>query len=1087
MFIMKTKSIFFVLISILIGSSIFAVNPDNDEINAAILVYNSHAFNPAGEDDDDFAEGGESIGLKVNLFNSGTETATNVSAILSCTDPDILITDDSENFPSIVSDGDVWCIGDFDFDIDENCEEHFVDFTLTISSDQGTWTSPFQIHIFPANEVLLPVLLYNSHAYDPAGDDDDDLPEGGESIGLLINIFNSGVETATNIDAVISCTDADITIIDNTASFPDIMVDGNAWCEEDFDFDIADDCIEKDVEFTIEMESSEGIWTNTFIIHILPANEILLPSLVYNSHEYNPAGNDNDDLPEGGESIGLLINIFNSGVETATNIDAVISCSDDDITIIDNSASFPNIMSDSNAWCVEDFDFDIAEDCIEKDVEFSLEMESSEGIWTSTFIIHILPANEQLLPTLIYNSHSYNPAGDDDDNLPEGGESIGLMINVFNSGVETATNIDAIISCTDADITIIDNTASFPNIMSDSNAWTIEDFDFEIAEDCIEKDVEFSLEMESSEGIWTNTFIIHILQANEILTPILTYNTHAYDPAGDDDDDLPEGGESIGLLINIFNSGVETATSIDAIISCDDVDITLIDSITSFPNIMSDSNAWCSDDFDFDIHEECIEKDVEFTIEMESNEGIWTSTFVVHILPANEQLLPTLLYNTHIYNPAGADDDDKPEAGESIGLSINLFNSGIQTATDINAVITCADPDITITDHSESYPNIMSDSNAWCFDTFEFDISPNATEHEVEFSIEMTSDEGVWTSTFQVQIFEANLVGDPILLYNNHEYSPAGDDDDGRVEGGETVTMLVSIYNSGLDTARNVHAIITCADSDITITSAADTYENIDSDSEVWNLDGFTFDVDPSSVEQDIEFSFQITSDEGVWMQSLIVHVYEANDPPAPILLYNNHEFSPAGSDDDGFAEGSENIGLLVSLFNSGISTANNISSILTCSDPDITISDSIATFSDIDSDEEVWSTGGYYFSIDPDCLEHNVIFTLKISTDEGIWVSPFLVHIYPTNYFGIAELPESINIAYPNPNNGVFKLRSNDFNGKFEYMVYDIYGKLHQSGEDVFVNNNDPIFNLSELNTGVFFLKINMDGIQYVQKIIIQ
>lgn len=93
------------------------------------------------------AEVGEEIDIEVELYNSGNADAHNVSAILTTTNPNITITDDTEGFPDINAGSSEWTNGDFDFTISNPCTTGNVNFSLNISSDEGTWTDNFSVFI----------------------------------------------------------------------------------------------------------------------------------------------------------------------------------------------------------------------------------------------------------------------------------------------------------------------------------------------------------------------------------------------------------------------------------------------------------------------------------------------------------------------------------------------------------------------------------------------------------------------------------------------------------------------------------------------------------------------------------------------------------------------------------------------------------------------------------------------------------------------------------------------------------------------------------------------------------------------------
>ncbi|HKR05363.1 MAG TPA: C10 family peptidase, partial [Bacteroidia bacterium] len=95
------------------------------------------------------AEAGEEIDMSVELQNFlGNATAHNVHADLSTTDSDITITDDSEDYPDISIGLSEWTNSDYDFDISSSCPEKDVTFSLSITSDESSWTANFVVHIY---------------------------------------------------------------------------------------------------------------------------------------------------------------------------------------------------------------------------------------------------------------------------------------------------------------------------------------------------------------------------------------------------------------------------------------------------------------------------------------------------------------------------------------------------------------------------------------------------------------------------------------------------------------------------------------------------------------------------------------------------------------------------------------------------------------------------------------------------------------------------------------------------------------------------------------------------------------------------
>jgi C1A family cysteine protease len=68
----------------------------------------------------------------------------------------------------------------------------------------------------------------------------------------------------------------------------------------------------------------------------------------------------------------------------------------------------------------------------------------------------------------------------------------------------------------------------------------------------------------------------------------------------------------------------------------------------------------------------------------------------------------TLTYENHQVSEVTGDGDEIPEPGETISLSVNLKNSGPQSATSVSATLSTATPGITITDATATFPDIPS-------------------------------------------------------------------------------------------------------------------------------------------------------------------------------------------------------------------------------------------------------------------------------------------------------------------------------------------------------------------------------------------
>lgn len=125
--------------------------------------------------------------------------------------------------------------------------------------------------------------------------------------------------------------------------------------------------------------------------------------------------------------------------------------------------------------------------------------------------------------------------------------------------------------------------------------------------------------------------------------------------------------------------------------------------------------------------------------------GIGRST----VLPLYPPDPITLTYEGHQVSEAVGDGDGIPEPGETITLSVDLKNSGPDTATSVEATLSTTLPGINITSPVATFPDIPSDeirtSEPPHF-TFEIDplVEPGT---RVDFDLSITCDEGSFNAT----------------------------------------------------------------------------------------------------------------------------------------------------------------------------------------------------------------------------------------------------------------------------------------------------------------------------------------------------
>lgn len=450
---------------------------------------------------------------------------------------------------------------------------------------------------FSPNE---PSLSYASHSLTELSGDGDAYPEKGESFRMPISLSNAaGAASATTVTGTLSESDAYITITDNTGNWPDISAGATAGSNfNHFSFTIADNDATCDhvAEFIIDWDCESGTYTGTDSFDITLGCPD--PVLEYASNSIDDGtGGDGDTYPEPGETVVMHVTLNHTGGADADDISATLSESDAYITITDNAADWPDIDIGGSAESDADhFEFTIGGGCPNGHVvDFTLDWNCYCGSGSENFQVTIGGPR----PELVYAPDPIlTEISGDGDIYPEPGESFRMAIELYNDGTANATGISGRLSESDADITLDDGAASWPNIAIDDTASSQPDhFAFTVGSSAVcGHVVQFTLiDTANFDVVDTNTIEVTISSPDADLS----YDSHVVnDAGGGDSDGYAEAGESFILEITLANSSVASAEDVSATISESDAYITITDNAADWPDIApSGSESSLSDHF----------------------------------------------------------------------------------------------------------------------------------------------------------------------------------------------------------------------------------------------------------------------------------------------------------------------------------------------------------------------------------------------------------------------------------------------------------------------------------------------------------
>ncbi|MBM3288001.1 MAG: T9SS type A sorting domain-containing protein, partial [Candidatus Eisenbacteria bacterium] len=164
---------------------------------------------------------GETIELRVQLRNFGSQNATGVTATLTSDDPYVTILDGQESFGDIPAGATAWSADDFDIRIDLGCPDaREIRLGLDVASGADLWHSLIDLSAVAADLVNLGTTLYNAGG--------NGLLDPGETVEMSSVLRNAGHATASSVVGHLSSLSPYLTVVDGTAGFGTIPISGSA-------------------------------------------------------------------------------------------------------------------------------------------------------------------------------------------------------------------------------------------------------------------------------------------------------------------------------------------------------------------------------------------------------------------------------------------------------------------------------------------------------------------------------------------------------------------------------------------------------------------------------------------------------------------------------------------------------------------------------------------------------------------------------------------------------------------------------------------------------------------------------------------
>jgi len=172
----------------------------------------------------------------------------------------------------------------------------------------------------------------------------------------------------------------------------------------------------------------------------------------------------------------------------------------------------------------------------------------------------------------------------------------------------------------------------------------------------------------------------------------------------------------------------------------------------------------------------------------------------------------------------GGNGDGLMDYGESILLSLSVKNVGIEQATNVVVTLSTTDQYITFTDDTEPYGAIDPDEIVEITDGFAFDVDSEIPDGHYALIEVVASgdDDAIWNSSFSIEGHAPLLEMEEDVVISD----PTGNNN-GKIDPGETVDLIITVENSGSSEAFNILGELSAIDPFLTINTSEVNYGDL--------------------------------------------------------------------------------------------------------------------------------------------------------------------------------------------------------------------------------------------------------------------
>ena len=498
-----------------------------------------------------------------------------------------------------------------------------------------------------------------------------------------------------------------------------------------------------------------------------------------------------------------------------------------------------------------------------------------------------------------------------------------------------------------------------------------------------------------------------------------------------------------------------------------------------------------------------------------------TEIIDINVVPADGAFL---IYDTHDLNQA----DGQIDCAENITLSIDVKNVGSESASNVTVTLSSESEYVTISDATATIASIAGNEVVSLNNEFAFSVAPNVPDQEkVEFKITCSDGNETWESTFKVT---ANA---PVVNFKEFVFA-------GSYVPGESQTVMVKFENNGHSKATNAVVKATTTNSHLTIENGTFEVGTIDPSGVGTAIFNVTVAASCPATEA-LELNFELTADNGIeaagtgtlrnscniefilndsygdgWNGSTLTVAFDNGDPNKTIQFIDGTGYTEVleiGSGIEVTVSFNENGSWYVyecsysikyqdgeEIYNSNGEPSNGVNTtfVVNCGgggsvetyDP----VQNLAATVNMDQVTLTWEAAAVKYIIERNGIQiAETEETTFVDSELADGVYTYMVTAVYENgqsmpasvtaevdTIGLEEM-EVMFAIYPNPAKDVININTNAV--KYEYQLINGLGQVVISG----TSNGAQQINVSDINKGMYFLKVIADGEARINKIVVE